>query len=1001
MPTVRNLLEDSWLEQRLHPKSIAHLLHWDLAYLWVLAKEPHYRPQHWAERIIAWERLLKLLLSGRLEVRQSKIERPLLNYTERFGISEVRLLHVRGREGVSREPVGLVSPIVLVRPFPDGDDPKQLPDLPDVEWEDGRLQHCLALLISSLHSRMDPAKAPLTERSIQNHLLTILRRYQGGRATPCSTVTIRIPVHRSVSFAPGTAAFADDLDVSFVSDGAPQYVPRCTEAGCGVPLTFAENTPPWHLADDEHLAVTCRNGHPQRIRLDKLYVWRRPLTGGTFEFVCWSDAASSLDHLAAREQAMLPPVPVTETGQIVFRWNPGFVDGDSRNVTLRIHTGAFPVRLVSFHQDALYGRLLVPGSVAEAPAGLPIRYDWRDAWQDHQSVPLPGGVQFSNVRIRGRHYPLRLTYDGSAWIDRRPNLFLGIYPRRMHANWKPYRLAALGDAEQSFRVRAPGASGDLGRVDLGWVQEVQGWPNFCSVESIDNKSGATYDPNVDPPVSSVSHRQSVSIGIDFGTSTSVVYFAAVHPGAPTTQQCGIQASDYASLIHWIAPGPPPTWQSWLLPSASTGAGDPFLIPSTLWKTPQGTAYIRWTKAPLDNSKLVHGFKWDSGILNYTPERHRFLEEILFFALPVMLSRLGDRQAVPALKLGFSYPLAFDDAQRGGFKTLLRDVRQWCENALGYSCSTTSVNESLASVKAVAGLPKTTDLFLVADMGGRTLDVALFSVGPSIHQIGSIDFGGEVLLERVAARKAGRSTGPEFEQEYWRLHDGIQSGTGAVGEGDLRQRIERFHVMALEFLRTMLLCHRDSGNPGRIELVLIGNGWRLQDLLAGNQDPARHLFEYTQLMLKAFEIPDVAVFSGPLKQIHSSKHWVAIGALLAALGNDESELDKQDAYPSRLPSGRAATINAVPIAWNDLVGDGGIQTPQWLNAPHYDIDVDLASAPSMTPQWQAQLDRAIPVDKRYPRVSNLAESMKNTIKLGRLGRGPLELLLETHWKNEGL
>ncbi len=982
MSTVRSLREGSWKEQHLHPKSIAHLLHWDLAYLWVLAREPQFRPDHWVDRVATWERLLGLFLAGRLKIHRSPIERPLLNYTQRFGIKEVRLLHLRGQNHDSPDPCGLVSPIVLVRPFPDTNE-NRLPELPEVDWQDGRLQHCLGLLLAEFDRTMDPATAPLAERSIQNQLRTVLRRYRRGVATPCPAGTTRVPIHRAISFAPDTAAVADELVVSFVSEGAPQYVPYCDYPGCGIALTFPENAAPWQVVND-FVSLTCRNGHAQRIPLENLYVWRRPL-GDMHEFVCWSDAATSMDHLAAGQQALLPPSAAIEDGQIVFRWNPGFVGGDPVNVTLRIQTGGYPIRAASFRDDALYSRLLVPGQESASPGGLPIRFEWRNAWLDHQSTALPGGILFTNVRIAGRRYPVRMTYEGSAWVDRIPDLFLGVYPKRMHALWKPYRVAVLGEREQQFRIKAIGAYGGV-----SWVQDVQGWPQFCSVERSDQSAGATYDLRAidaaaDPAVGA---QRTVGIGIDFGTSNSVVYFADDQTTQPTTERSGIHLNQYASLMEWISPAPPQGWRTWLYACPPAAMSDPYLIPTTLWKTASSAGYIRWGQSPLENIEQVHAFKWDAGIRDYTADRRRFLEELLFLSIPVMLSRLGARRARPSLKIGFSYPLAFSDAQRSGFRSLLRHVENWCDGQLGYPCSTTSINESLASVKASVGLPQTKDLFLVADMGGRTLDVVLFSYPDNIHQIGSLDFGGEVLLEKVAARKAGASSGDHFEREYWRIRDSIQGSDSVArptGDSELRQRVERFHVMALEFLRTMLLRQRQSG-LGNVELVLIGNGWRLQDLLAGNRDPARHLLEYSTLMVDCFHVPDVSVLSTGTSHIHSPKHWVAVGALRWALGDSFAELDRPEAYPSRLPAGRRTTINNVNVTWDELVGEGGVQRPQWLNAPNYDIDVDFPTEPGMTPEWVAQLDRAIPPAIRYPKVAQLAESLKNTIRLGRLGRG---------------
>src|SRR5439155_13818283 len=65
----------------------------------------------------------------------------------------------------------------------------------------------------------------------------------------------------------------------------------------------------------------------------------------------------------------------------------------------------------------------------------------------------------------------------------------------------------------------------------------------------------------------------------------------------------------------------------------------------------------------------------------------------------------------------------------------------------------SINESSACM-ILLGSPNSNDAFLVADMGGGTIDVALFTASsPDADQIGSIRFAGETYLD-VLTQKRG-------------------------------------------------------------------------------------------------------------------------------------------------------------------------------------------------------------------------------------------------------
>jgi hypothetical protein len=144
MPAIRELLNANWQSLDLRAESIPHLLHWDLAYLWILERHPDQRPARWRDRIEAWRKLLRAFLLGQLEVAPVELVDPFRSIVFQAGLGEVKVLDYAG------SPVGVLSPTVLVRPLPGyrPGDFDALPALPQQEVP--RLLYFLDLLIGQL-----------------------------------------------------------------------------------------------------------------------------------------------------------------------------------------------------------------------------------------------------------------------------------------------------------------------------------------------------------------------------------------------------------------------------------------------------------------------------------------------------------------------------------------------------------------------------------------------------------------------------------------------------------------------------------------------------------------------------------------------------------------------------------------------------------------------------------------------------------------------------------
>ena len=300
---------------------------------------------------------------------------------------------------------------------------------------------------------------------------------------------------------------------------------------------------------------------------------------------------------------------------------------------------------------------------------------------------------------------------------------------------------------------------------------------------------------------------------------------------------------------------------------------------------------------------------------------RFLRELLFLAVPYALDQLGMRDRAPILQVGFSYPLAFEHGLRTEFRRAIEAVQLWLADAAGLpAVHAYSINESLASLRAL-GEFNPGDLFLIADMGGGTLDVALFPYhrnpatrAMNVSQIGSLRFGGEIVMNAHAGRTAMTSRPEHVEQAYWRMREQVAEERPGLGSA-FSNLLDHFQPMALEFLRTMLEAHRQHHPNQPVKVLLVGNGWRLRELSSASLSGSEAFRKYFSEMLEAMGRPEF-VFEDPHRYraagIPSLKHWVALGALRNAGSERARELEGPN-YAAKLPAG--FRLSLMPMSLN--------------------------------------------------------------------------------------
>lgn len=1014
MTKYAQVVDANWDDRILFPESVPHLFHFDLFYLWMLERDPDRRSRAWNERIEGWRLLTALFLLGELVVEEEEIREPFLHFTRPFGIERVAWL--RARSGTDQ--LGVLSPTVLVRPLPDFAGPaldlwRQTALFKDVGRREDEIRHFVDLAIGRLtegESKSQP--------TFQGRLARVLEREFGGRrlAHPPEGRHVSVPFLRSLGWArPRLKAEAPAAVSLLVRDGGDlrvrAYVPRCSR--CSELLTRTQEEPPIDVRGASFQAV-CPQGHLNDLPLSSFLIWYR----GKGQVVVWRD-----DHQVVLDN---PPPRTIQGIQVDMEWNPGRV-GDDRRRFLRLR---FPDAAVREHSldEVFYKKVLVPGGL-EGFRGLPVRPDWIDVLQSPEQVepeadPSIPRIVYRNLSLGGFPVPVSRGLTGLS-LTVREDLALGLYPdpARMGVGWKWFRAFLDGPGRGEYSLGCAAAE-----PVLPWISETRhGAPQAIWISSVaDPGTGATFVPRR-PVAGATLPSARARVGVDFGTSNTLVGFYKIERGGGIGEPATLAPEELLELVAWLAA--PPAGASWegatggFLPPRGyrSTAEDRHLIPSALWALTYQRQFrhlIRWDgREPQPGADPLAGFKWDPTGGSRESERHVYLRETLLLGLPAILAQTARLQTVTDVDLGFAFPLAFDHEARSRMLGLLDRLGNDLQQVTGLRFHFLHLNESAACVNAF-GMFRQGDTFLVADMGGGTIDLALFTMGHEghvdLHQIGSLRFAGEDGVQALARKKG--STGPE-DAVAWRLRDLIAQGQARELYGkdfDGKKVVNRLVVFSFEYLRTMVAAFRRQ-QPGRpIRVVLVGNGWHLADALSdrARQRGVRSFFpEFYRHFLQQLGELDLELYEGdPLPKLPGSKHLVVRGALENTAEVQRQEL-RDEGVLSRLPAGRSLLFEPpqhepVRIGWEHVLGEDeaaalpGVARGD-LNPQH--LRIDFHDLPPLTSSWRSELLDAFEVRDEsgipYPDEPQLRRRIARSIDHNRIGLGPLQAILEDRWREE--
>lgn len=1039
MGKYSDIVDSSWVDMTIYAESIPHLFHWDLAYMWILEKD-HLKPEAWESKIEAWRYLVALLLVGELDIEVEPINTPFLYHTQPYGVASISW--VRLRETSQR--VGVLSPAVMVRPLPDfkDSDLKQwLKTVPHPEQNRGEeLAHFAGITVLRLREsqRADSFRsrlADILEREFQHR---DMRNPPGGAFQTIHMLSRLFwaqepdgPCVEPVEFVMRRAAGGVNRPE------LKTYIPHCER--CATPLTKVQDAPPIIIEQNQFSVLCHKCAHDNTLELSKFLIWLRNRTS----VVVWDQQGvlTTLDK-------GFPPVPTIHGIEVQFEWGPAQIGGERHRRFMRLN---FPEKEITIHKisEIFYTQVLVLGDFA-CFTGLPVRPDWLDALSTETAYTPDVDVQRKRLLYRGlliNGWPEPYKWPVSA-VKEAADLAIGVYPNTqdMPDEWKFYRTFITGETRGDYRLVTTAAS----RQILPWLHEsADGRPQVLSVlDKMNPDIGVTYLskplsrslPETDPTT--------IFVGIDFGTTNTIVYAMRENQqgDVPNPEVHGVKPSALLAGVGWIAESVSTltaTTVGDFLPGKDYAADqpDPYIIPTALWEIQQ-QYLIRWSDdEPLDTARPHSDFKLDTTPKEFYNERKAFLYELLWLVIPHILRTITLK--VPAtFKIGYAFPLALDYTARKDMNVLMRLLGESLTSS-AYTFEFHSTDESHACMRAF-GSPNPDDTYLIADMGGGTMDIALFK-GRSVLQsgssrnhdaahadssygkddggmlqIGSIEFAGGDFVRALVAKK--ESTHEGRERFKWKLRDLIRQGRchAQYGSDTTAQNIlQRYTGMAFEFLRTMAASHLRN-QADEINLVLVGNGWHLAEAFdseTGRRKPSHVFNEFYSNLVCDLGFGDSLKFynhrSEILHHLPSSKHLVVIGALKNTIKN--ASVDYDEMMPSKLPAGRSLEIkvnDAVrrvkKIEWYDLVGEGVLWrdfTTEELTGMDSEYSFNLDDMPPLRADWLRYLLGLFKVksasDIPYPDKPALREQVQRNIqnKPPRLFKGPLQIIIERSWKDK--
>lgn len=986
------------------------ILHKDIVYLWILEKQNSSRPSSWQDRIKAWQLLVVAFFESKVSIEAQTINNEITHL--------LTLIMVRSDGSVEKEKIGLLSPTVLVRPLPNYQDkdcekwgitiPNNYNDKPFIFF----LKDALKKLRDS-SSIYCQKLAEILKREFEVQL-----GYSSSLDDAPRADHIQVSFFNSPQLIKSTnKSINPDLakvELSTLFHKSLKYIPSCTK--CGKKLTYRQDQPAFK-AEESTVRLKCLSCPAENvIPLYNFFIWCKDKEN----VVAWHP-----DLPAIELSLLLAPIPKIEGSIVEFEWSANELRGEANLRWLKIFFPDKSVEKIKF-SSLLYKDLLVLGDFSSFD-GYPIKSEHFDAFESQKKVEIKPSFVKYELKIKGT--PGEFPYLATSLV-KELNLALGIFPNpnNLPDSWKWYRYFLHGENRQDFVLHVAKSK----KIFPFLVESNHGDSKIFSVtKNLSPDLGVSYIPIENRQFRSLD-KQKLDIGIDFGTTNTIVYFRyedLAEVENITTETSGLKPSEISSkelnTIYWAATVSQTSSMllsqniiADFLPGEDYGKekSDPYIIPSVAWCLGIGnseTCLIRWgNNNSLPNAIRKANFKWGEENQNI---RQNYLSEVLCLSLPTIFAK-NDNKVPREIRIGVSFPLAFSSDEQERLRNLWGDsLKKHLTNLTGLSFTAYAIDESYAALKAY-GARNSHEVLLVADMGGATLDLALFSGDmKKIYQIGSLKFAGNNFLRALCEKEQGSVR--QREEKEWELRDLIFQGR-AYPNPDAFPTLKKFFVLSLEFLRTMIEAYRKSNNDPdkKITVILAGNGWRLVETFdpqIGKQNRKR-IFDifYQQLKIKLAPDPKLLELeANPPKSITHSKHIVAKGALENATDkkNPITKDEEIKVHFCKLPSGRkivfSQELNQITYEWYDLIGEDEKVTFKFSpeDLENMDMDFDLSDFDKSNTDWISLLNNVFEnkMNETYPEVTILRQDLRREInKHGStdslIKKGPLQIILEKEW-----
>ncbi len=951
----------------MNPLSIGNFFHEDLAYLAELEATGHVSPDVEQKQAAWWKLLLWYVNDDLKEIEQSLHGQPFLKWVpKRGGRAEnaPAFDHITWLERDGRI-IGIISPVVLVRPLPDEKftgSPWSTMDAPVTE----RVRARLAALLNNLNEARDAAgqRNPVPFCCRLAPIIAARRLELKSNTADHDVIMTRFSFLNPYTF--------ETTEILVPTGDGRFWIPKCDN--CMAPMLPA--TASIEFATNTALLTCPRCGAMKHFALSDFgCAW---VDG---ELVVWRDRA--LQWADGTKLKLMPPAPAVDAEQrkVTFAYPAISVLANHtiRDLTFELPAGT-TFKVIERLADLNYSSYLWPGdpdpSAPVTATPLPIRIENARLVNNATTRRINNSVEVT-IGLKGLPADVRWIFLPSAISTSA----IAIYPnpKDVPPQWSWFDIAT--DATLQIHGHAGTARGlgahrvrvESRAVDLPAVELTNGSRASCALL-----------------LSRVDTRQSekpieVAVGFDFGSSNTALQFSLDGTHDNSRSLTGVELRSFVAAL--------------TISSVFDEAADRLAPRSAADDASFESLHCQEHRtARVVGSPCCGRVQPGDVLFKSDPRREQvrieYLSEMMIHGLIGAARHFGDR---PLNVSGvFSYPLTFTKPRLSRFEQEVKTVIERVALRTGGDAAasqqkTKFVDEATAGVRSL-GQPHATDIVLTADLGGGTLDISLgrSTDNQGKDQIGSLEVGGSYFLKRgfksdelgayaAAATNVARA---QVDRRDWFKR---------------KAQVDRYYELLFIELETVLGAYiTRRGADQSVEMVTLyplGNGWRFYELMVNPMQDEPTAFVRSEIERLAKNLGEAMWMKHGVKVnmtakfVKNPKEAVASGCLRVA--TMAGEVETEDVRP-RLPLGISASNSGTAVPWHALFVGPTAQVEFVNNALEFD-EPELRQR-LQTPNGKSWADA--PFDAGLLRADLQTEEFRSPSR--GYERGPMHLLIEKQW-----